>query len=654
MCGIAGYFSDQPFRAEILQRMNERIRHRGPDGEGYVWLGPGTAMPSAGKDTPRNCIGSAFNWLPQTGDQVKLSEAYGGFAHRRLAIIDLEAGGHQPMSSHDQRYWITYNGEIYNYQEIREILSRAGFSFMTRSDTEVILAAWQHWGTDCLQYFNGMFAFAIYDIRNEILFAARDRFGVKPFYYYHDKHFFSFASEQKSLLQHPQVKTALNKAAVFDYFVFAQLEFQPESFFKNILELPAAHYLQWNRRSGEIHTTRYYHLKFQQGFTHWNQQAFNESVSQTRHLLEEAIRLRLRADVEVGTCLSGGLDSSAIAGFMRKIAGPDKTIKTFTAVFPGKAVDEGNWAREMASYINAEQFSVEPDAEGLKADLDELSLCQDIPIWSTSTYAQFRVMKLAAASGIKVVLDGQGGDEVFAGYGQHPYFYMKGLPWHQKLKTLRSLEKLKFSVRQYLRYDLIYKLPSSVAAELFLRYFPDLNLLNPAFYKLYRERFLDMRSTVFNDLNSRLAWEMDNTTLKAYLKCEDRCAMWFGVESRTPFADDHHLIEYVSALPPKYKIHNGWGKYLLRETLEGIVPEKIRLRTDKMGYATPNNAWVREIAATMKDNLERLPADIFNQQALRKNFSDYLIPKGDLDNGRIFKFYSFARWFSLFRQHFDG
>jgi asparagine synthase (glutamine-hydrolysing) len=651
MCGIAGYFSNTIYQQEFLKKMSRRIRHRGPDGEGYSWFSETAGFPDSGPDTPKNCIGKTLPWLPDLEKAWPDQIFFGGFAHRRLAIVDLESGGHQPMCSSDGRYWITFNGEIYNHPELRETLKKEGHTFKTRSDTEVILAAYQQWGYDCLQQFNGMWSFAIYDTLEGRLFAARDRFGVKPFYFYQKEGLFVFASEQKAILAHPEVQTGINEAAVFDYFVFGQIEYQEESFFRNIKELAPSHMLTWDRHTGNINIQRYFRLEFSTERVRYNESKFKEYSAHTYELLENAIKLRLRADVEVGTCLSGGLDSSAITGLMQKILGRGGRIKTFSAVFPGQPFDESHWIKEMAAFASTAMHTVSPQGDELLHDLDDLMLCQDIPIWSTSTYAQYRVMKLVQETGIKVVLDGQGGDEVFAGYGQHTHFYTSGQSLPERLGGNLSIRKLGFHLKQQMRFDWVYRLHPALASKVFKLYFSDLSLLNPEFYKRNRERFLDMRSGYDKDLNSRLVREMENTSLKAYLKCEDRCSMWFGVESRTPFADDHPLIKYVFSIPQAYKMRDDASKLLLRDAIKGLVPETIRTRTDKLGYTTPNNEWIRKLEPHMKESAGNLPLEIFDQKQIRLKYDKIFKPAGDTDNGRVFKYFSFARWYQIYSTH---
>lgn len=649
MCGIAGYFNSTGIRPENLEKMNSRLRHRGPDGEGFVWFDEAKAYPTAGPDTPLECHGDALPWLAKSLE--KDNRFRGGMAHRRLAILDLEAGGHQPMCSSDKRFWISYNGEIYNHPELKEQLIKAGHRFHTRSDTEVLLAAWMQWGPGCLPRLNGMWAFALYDTQTQKLYASRDRFGVKPFYYFHSGRSFVFASEQKALLENPVVRTGIHEAALFDYFVLGQIEYQSESFFQNILELAPAHYLCWDFKTGDCSVHRYYQLQTQYGTPEQNRISFEEHVQNTRDLLEQAIRIRLRADVEVGTCLSGGLDSSAITGLMRKILSPGREIKTFTSVFPGDPSDESKWADSMAEFSASQSFKVTADAAELLRDLDELSLCQDIPLWSTSTYAQFRVMKMVRDTGIKVVLDGQGGDEVFAGYGLHRYYFQKGLPLQKRWIHLLANGQLPFYLNQYLRQELIYQLPPSLTLFFYKRYFPELNVFNSDFLKRNQERYIQMRKRNPSHLNERLASEMNHSSLKSYLKCEDRCAMWHGVESRTPFADDHPLIDYVFGLGQEYKIRGKLSKFLLRESIKGIVPESIRMRADKMGYATPNNVWINTLAQEMESALLDLPEEFFDRKELRKRYKSLFYPTSQLDNGRIFKFFSFSSWYRVFKNH---
>ena len=645
MCGIAGAFYRNGFSSEVLLKMSRRMRHRGPDGEGFLFINQDQYTPVSGSDTTANCFNGRFNWLPKSSE-FHAQTIQGGFVHRRLAIISTDESGHQPMS-YDDRYWITYNGEIYNYLEIRSRLEAEGFSFQTESDTEVILAAYKRWGKSCLDHFNGMWAFCIFDSEKKELFAARDRFGVKPFYYHQSAGKFLFASEYKVLLASGAVSAELNEQAVFDYFVFSEIEYQPEGFFEQITELNPGHWLTYDLHSENLETARYYSLPFVNESSNCKY-SFEELIEITREKLLEAIRIRLRADVEVGSCLSGGLDSSTIVGMMRNLLPEHQPLHVFTAMFPGKEADESAWAIQMAGFANAISHEVEPTAEMLLESLDELSFALDLPIWSTSTFAQFSVMKLVQQNGLKVVLDGQGGDELFGGYAPHLYFFWKGLEAQKRKHEMQAFGKgaSQFRFKQWLRFEGVFKTGSRLSSSVYRKYFQGLNLLNSEFYAQNTLRFDKNDHSNWSDLNSRLAWEMDNSTLKAYLRCEDRCSMWHSVESRTPFADDHVLAEWLFSLPGKMKIVEGRGKVLLREAAKPYLPNSIYNRTDKKGYTTPNNEWIRKISPELKDLFTQTDISRFiDLKKLDLNYDKFFQPIGNQDNGRIFKFISFASWY---------
>lgn len=651
MCGITGFFSNQPIEPEHLIKMNQRLRHRGPDGEGFCWFNQEMKISQASPDTPHACMNKNLPWSPRDFVLPIEFKPTGGLGHRRLAIIDLEAGGHQPLCSPDKRFWITYNGEIYNYPELKEELLSAGYKFYSKSDSEVVLNSYIHWGKECLQKFNGMWAFAIFDSTEKKIFAARDRFGVKPLYYYHQNNNFIFASEQKSILENPLVIRELNEHALFDFFVFGEIEYQEEGFFKKILELKPAHYLEYFIEKNEIRTSQYYSLPYNQEKQEWDRKSFLDAAEEIEFLLNDAIRIRLRADVEVGSCLSGGIDSSSIVALMRKNLAPGKPLHVFSAVFPGENIDESQYATEMAQFINAHHHTVNPKPSDLTRDLDELSLCQDIPLWSTSTYAQFRVMKMTRQQGLKVVLDGQGGDELFSGYKTHLSFFWKELRTKALFTEMHAygdfFRAMIFHFKQQARFDYVFRLPGFLTSAMHKFYFKDLLFLNPDFYHRNAVRFQTRANPRFSSLNQRLSYEMQNTSLKGYLKCEDRCAMWHGVEARTPFADDHRLIEKVFSLPSSLKIKSGVEKILLRQAMENYLPEKIRNRRDKLGYATPNHQWLKSLYPNTEEMFNNELEEYLDINKI-KEFFPKMLAKEKQDSGRLFKYLSFVSWHKAF------
>lgn len=638
-----------------VRKMNSAIRHRGPDGEGFVFAdekwNPITVY---SEETPKEIISSKFPHSPTLSITAATFQTQLVLAHRRLAILDLSPAGHQPLCSADQSLWITYNGEVYNYPELRKELENLGHQFFTHTDTEIVLNAYRQWGTACLQKFNGMWAFVIWDRNKNILFGSRDRFGVKPFYYYKDKSVFAFASEQKALLKNTFVKTELNTVAVADYFVAGEIEYGEESFFRNIIELFPGTAFELSLQNGELKKWQWYSLPTNEDKATFSESQYKKYIEQTQELLINAIRIRLRSDVPVGSCLSGGLDSSTIVGIIGDLISKNEKVnvgdrlKLFTAVFDEAKIDERKWAKEMVDRTKAEWFTVQPKPEEFMHDVSELMYCQDVPIWSTSTYAQFRVMKLVHDNGIRVVLDGQGGDELFAGY--FPYY----IPFWTELKRSgeRSRRKseidaygegaTKFRLRELLKQKTVPSLSIKMQLGIQRNYFPDVNYLDDQLISEYISNY--KQKNIPKTLNETLASEFVNTRLKGYLKCEDRCSMWHSVESRTPFADDHLLIEAVFKMSALMKIKNGLTKYLLREAASPFIPDSIRNRRDKMGYATPNNKWVSDLKDQFRPYFDQNLAGIIDKRKLLRDYDSFFSIENKPENGRVFKFMAFAVW----------
>ncbi len=661
MCGISGIINfsneDENLKEEI-RLINNTIKHRGPDGEGFVFINNDEHIPAAGNETSPDILKGDLAYTPKKNID-EISEKHNlVFGHRRLSIIDLGPTGHQPMCTSDKKIWITYNGEIYNYLELKKILQDLGYKFYTTSDTEVILNSYLHWGKECLKYFNGMWALAIYDSHSKEVFISRDRFGVKPLYYYKDGNHFVFASEIKALVKSKLVKTEINPSAVFDYFVKGELELEEEGVFKNILELFPSYALLINTQNGDIKKWKYYSLPVNSEFESFDNKRFEEIKEKTKELLVNSISLRLRSDVPVGSCLSGGIDSSVIVGIIHDLLKKENNInvgeklKVFTATFPQKEYDESQWAAMMVERTKAEWHKVTPTADELIRDIESLVYSQDEPIWSTSTYAQYRVMQKVKESGIKVVLDGQGGDELFGGYNtQLPSFWLELLK-NGKIRNavgeINNSEGFSFFVKQYLRQNLFPASPASIQKQFTKQFYSDIKYLNRDFWEAYKHRIGSGNSERKNNLNQKLYSEFYNARLKVYLKCEDRCSMWHSVESRTPFADDIKLIEYIFSLPSVYKIHNGINKYLLREASADFIPSEIKSRTDKMGYVTPNNKWINEISGSFRDIHDQKQNDFLNTGLLKKDFNTFFDPPAGPENGRIFKYLCFPIWRNVF------
>ena len=598
--------------------MSQAMKHRGPDGEGFAFFSNSKSMAAYSNDTPQvNKESRSFLFNPNIALQNVQSDFNIAFAHRRLSIIDLSESGHQPMCDTSSDYWITFNGEIYNYIELREELKSKGHVFVTQTDTEVVLEAYKEWGFECLQKFNGMFAFALLDKKNNQVFCARDRVGVKPFYYSNTNNAFAFASEYKAFIKSKLVAFEINEVQQFDFIVNANLENTEQSLFKGIHELKPGNYIIYDLNTHSIQIKSYYNL-----FSLRIEKPESELIETIEKKLVNAIKLRLRSDVEVGSCLSGGLDSTIIAGIVKHLQ-PQKQMKLFTAVFPNEAFDETNYAKLASEHVNGNWQTVSPTADEFFKDIELLNYFQDLPVWSTSTYSQHRVMKLAAENNIKVVLDGQGADELFAGYSHH---YM-------------ALWKEEFSFKKI--YDAKQTIPN--AYKLFGK-----QLVKDAFGLSvdYSNYFIENKKQFGKSKNEKLSSTLNEQLandytgrLKSFLKCEDRCSMAFGIESRVPFADDVELVDYLFSIEGNKKIKNGVSKYLLREATKQYIPQQIYERRDKIGFETPVKKWFlphkQIILETISNEL-----DFVNINYLSSNFENILNEKPNF----LLRLYSYAVW----------
>lgn len=621
MCGIAGIISKNNTVSlkDTVYCMSQSIKHRGPDGEGFAFFSKTKSIPVYSNETPQiNKESDSFLFNPSESIQNIESNYEIAFAHRRLSIIDLSESGHQPMCDTPGDYWITFNGEVYNYIELREELKNRGHVFVTQTDTEVVLEAYKEWGFECLQKFNGMFAFSLYDKKNNQLFCVRDRVGVKPFYYSNTDSVFAFSSEYKAFIKSKLVPFEINETQQFDFIVNGNLENAEQSLFKGIYELKPSHYLVYNLNSHTFQISNYYHLPKQI----LNTKSEAEIIDTIEEKLLNAINLRLRSDVEVGSCLSGGLDSSIIAGVSKHLQ-PNKQMKLFTAVFPNESFDETNYAKQVADFVSGNWQTVSPTAEEFFRDIEELNYFQDLPIWSTSTYSQHRVMKLASENNIKVVLDGQGADEIFAGYSHH---YMS--LWKEKF-SFKSINDSKKTIPN--AYKLFGKQLIKDGLGLSLD---------------YANYFIDSKKQFGKSKNEKLASSLNQQLqndyhgrLKSYLKCEDRCSMAFGIESRVPFADDVELVNYLFSIEGNKKIKNGISKYLLREASQKYIPNSIYSRLDKIGFETPVQKWFMPHKAQILD-LIGSELHFLDKEYLTNNFNEVLKHKPNF----VVRLYSLAIW----------
>ncbi len=590
MCAIAGLYhvAGRPADPVVLERMVCVQAHRGPDGQGFVLLSPNPAASPVAVSGPW----PESRRAPVSGYSI-------GLGHRRLAILDLSPLGHQPMATEDERCWVTYNGEIYNHIELRDELRARGHRFRSASDTEVLLTAYQEWGDACVTHFNGMFAFALWDGDRRRLFCARDRLGVKPFYYCWDGERFAFASEIKGLLA-VGVRPSPNHRAVFDYLDGAYLDYSDGTFYEGVRQLLPAHTLTVT--DARFALARYWDLPVvEEGGL-----SPPEAAERFRGLFRDAVRIRLRSDVPIGTCLSGGLDSSSIVCVANELMFGDRAEvprevvgerqKTFSSCFEDPAYDERRFIRPVLDRTGAEPHYTFPDPKELAATVSQLVWQQDEPFGSTSIFAQWNVMRLASERGVKVLLDGQGADELLAGYhGFYGAFFADlaaRRQWALLTQELLAYRRLHGPLPRYVLANLARAvLPWPLVRLIRSRMTGSMDWLAADFRRQWgplssgpdgpRSHFLRMQHTL-----------VTRNGIRALLRYEDRNSMAFGIETRLPFLD-YRVVEFLYSLEARQKIHRGWTKAVLRDAMEGILPEEIRWRVDKMGFVTPEDVWFR-------------------------------------------------------------
>jgi asparagine synthase (glutamine-hydrolyzing) len=526
--------------------MTDALAHRGPDGEAF-WMN---------------------------------SKQTAGFGHRRLAIIDLSSAAAQPMH-YAGRYTIVYNGEIYNYIEIKASLLQKGYAFHSQSDTEVILAAYDCYKQDCLQLFDGMFAFAIWDEQQQELFAARDRLGEKPFYYFIDDGQLVFASEMKALWA-AGVDRQVNEEMLYNYLTLGYTlnpAHPQQTFYTGIHKLPAGTYLLYRPHQLTIYQYRQIH-------TAPIARSDQEAVEQFNSLFQTAIKRRLRSDVPLGTSLSGGLDSSTVLAHIQQ-----PSCKTFSAVFPGFKNDESGAIRTVAAYMGVPNIQVQPDAESLVAGFDKLCYHQEEPFQSASIAAQFYVYQTARMHGVPVLLDGQGADEILAGYRKYYHWYWQQLYTSDKkalYKELQAARKMGITEPWGWQNKLAATFPGLAAW--YAKQRAGHRHIARDFQQHHGKSFYRLPLT--NDLNSVLYYNTFENGLEDLLRYADRNAMAHGVEVRLPFLY-YELVTFIFSLPAHFKIRKGYTKWLLRETMKNRLPHSIVWQTRKIGFEPPQQQWMQ-------------------------------------------------------------
>ncbi len=666
MCGIAALFSSEPASlGELVRRMATAARHRGPDGEGVVTFSARDFAATAlgGADTSPAVFDANLAYAPQRNAE-SVNDAVVALGHRRLSIIDVSATGHQPMCTSDRRFWIVFNGEIYNHVELRAELEGLGYVFASHSDTEVILNAYKEWGERCLDRFNGMFAFVLVDRTTRRIFAARDRFGVKPLYLWRSPQgVVAMASEIKQFSTLPGWSAKANGQRAYEFLNWGWLDHTEETLFDGVRQL----------RGGEcIHCSldellislpirRWYTLA-PRAF-HGDMQA---ATDEFRSLFTDAVRLRLRADVPVGSCLSGGIDSSSIvcvANQLLRATSATCRQNTFSACSNVERYDERNYIDIVVENTGVRGHYVYPVLDELFDTLDDMTWHQDEPFGSTSIYAQWHVFKLAADARVRVLLDGQGADELLAGYYTFFAPHLAGLlvsgRWGALMQEMRAAKRLHgigfLGASEYLANAL---LPDTLRQP--LRRLAGKSSSAPNWFD--KDRFASddrdqalmghYQTTSVNQMAESL---LIDTSVPKLLHWADRSSMAHSIESRLPFLD-FRLVEFSMGLPPETKLWNGTTKQVLREAMRGTLPEPIRMRMDKMGFVTPEETWMR-LDAPQRFRAELVRAIDASQGMLMpaalEHFDAVLAGKQPFDF-RVWRMISFGAWLRRFDVRVQG
>jgi asparagine synthase (glutamine-hydrolysing) len=599
MCGINGIISDNPDIKRKIIAQNKLLRHRGPDDEGFVFINTkSNSIQHFAGDDSINFIKSKYSHVSSAPfDKYNLI-----MGNRRLSIIDLSEHGHGPMCDNSGKIWITYNGEIYNYIEIREELRTQGYKFETECDTEVILYSYLHWGEDCLSHFNGMWAFAIWDGIKRKLFLARDRFGVKPLYYAITDSYFAFSSEIKPLLLLDSRPLVVNESKLSFFILYGNRMNSTDTYIKNIHSLKASHYMIYTDNS--ISTKRYYDIDN----VPTPVKSENELVTELLDLLQDSIKLRFRSDVPVGTCLSGGFDSSSIVALAPK--SHSHRLNTFSAVWEDKECDESRYVDIINEKFCCNGNKIEPSETEFETVFNKINYFQELPTEGPGLYPQWYVMSKAKGT-VKVLLNGQGGDEDFGGY-LWTATYLRAF--------IEDLDALKIFSNLHLYLKFLYQNGIHTFSSWL---FPGLydKVVRGLFSKNHKILNKDVLDTIkkqeliydfhlpkkFDHYLNNLSYHfIFNNTIPGLLHYEDRSSMAHSIESRTPFLD-YRLVEFGVRLDPFHLVNKYLSRPLFRTALKNLVPAEILTRKDKLGYPTPFAKWSKKqlkpfILDTLSDN----------------------------------------------------
>lgn len=619
MCGIAGFINKNAEKAfeEQVKRMTDTIVHRGPDAEGqYVY---------------KNV----------------------GLGHRRLSILDLSENGKQPMISYDDRYVIVFNGEIYNYVELKEELQESGGIFKNNTDTEVIIEAYRHWGKDCVTKFNGMWAFVLLDKQENVLFGSRDRMGVKPFYYLNREDIFAFASEPKAILEHCPEERQYNPTAVYRFLKEVPEDIDNLTFYKNIYQLEPAHSFLYDLRNNTIEKWEYWSINADEIYE--KRIKGKNPVKEFKILLEDAVKIRLRSDVEVGSSLSGGLDSSTLVGIMSKKFG--RKVNTFSSVYEDEDCNEKEFIDKVNQFADTKAHLVYPDNnESLLEDIKEIMYHHDGPNGGASLYSGYSVYR-EANKYVTVLLDGQGADELLGGYlpcySARLRDMLNSNRFKEKMKAVKTIAIFNMEWPEkadLIPTDLLRKSMGKRAADEFQykrtnEYEKHRELFYEEFENKVDKNIPRCIGNVKGELNQKLYYQLRQISIPNLLHNADGNSMAFSLEVRLPFLD-YRIIEFCMALDGSYKIKNQWTKWILRKSCKEYLPKEVANRKNKMGFPAPFGRWLKE--HKQKEEMKQIifslgKRNIVKPEVIEEYYRQHMA--GEIDRSFIlYKFLSLELW----------
>jgi len=599
MCGINGFTWSDP---DLIKRMNSVTKNRGPDDEG------------------------------------EFADTFVSLGHTRLSIIDLSPKGHQPMTNEDETIWLTYNGEIYNFFEIREDLIKAGHVFTSHTDSEVIIHAYEQYGLECLHRFNGMWAFCIYDKNRHLLILSRDRFGVKPLYYHIEEGKIIFSSMISAILTHG-VKTKPDMSVIMEYLAFNLLNHDTRTFFEGIRSLEPGSCLQFNLITREVTIKKWYHL----------QPRKIVSVPELTGLFIQSVRTRTVSDVPIGSCLSGGIDSSAIVCTLDTMI--NQPFFTYSLIFPGKKIDESRYMKEVGKHTRIQQRFTTLNQNNFLNDLPDFIKAQEEPTTGLSVYGQYCIMRLAYENNAKVLLDGQGGDEIFAGYEYYfSYYYYELLKKGRLITLMKEMRSYRKNFKNYYPHRFLgfMLLPARIQNHIYKKYL--LTWLN---YGLVHESAVNRSDPRVKpmSLHEALVLTLLSTAIPHLLRYEDKNSMRWSIETRVPFLD-YNLVETAMSIPTREKIQQGKTKIIFKEAVKDLIPGMILNRKDKIGFETPVDEFFRDpqIAAyctTIFFSEQFKSRPYWNGDEVKKQYNRHLEGKSNMGD-TLWKWINLEIWLREF------